>query len=83
MEMKVASYGPSKTHWWPLSVQATPIEPVTQPATVDSSSTIDSDVLVAQSVSTYPVFDGGRYARRACRGRSLSPDRCWSGGTFF
>ena len=63
MELKVAQYGPSTTHWDLASVPSQAIEPITGPAVLSTSDPIDIDHLRAETISTYPVFDEGKYVR--------------------
>jgi serine/threonine protein phosphatase PrpC len=62
LEMRVTRYGPARTHWWPLSVPSHPIAPISSPPSLSTTDPIAEESVAAQSISTYPVFDGG--ARR-------------------
>ena len=61
LEMRVTRYGPARTHWWPLSVPSHPIAPISSPPSLSTTDPIAEESVAAQSISTYPVFDGGAY----------------------
>lgn len=61
MELKVAQYGPSATHWDLASIPPQPVEAITGPAVLSGADSIDIDNLRAETISTYPVFDEGKY----------------------
>lgn len=71
LDLKVTAYGQSTTHWWALSVPTHPVEAISSAPTTSLSDTIHRDDIAAQSVSTYPVFDGGKYVLSAKRPYSV------------
>lgn len=66
MELKVAQYGPSTTHWDLASVPPQAIEPIAGPTVLSAADSIDIENLRAETISTYPVFDEGKYVM-ACK----------------
>lgn len=61
LDLKVSTYGPSTTHWWALSVPCHPTETISSAPTTSLSDSVSRDDLAAKSVSTYPVFEEGKY----------------------
>lgn len=61
MELKVAQYGPSATHWDLASIPQQAVEAISEPAVLSGADSIDVDNLRADTISTYPVFDEGKY----------------------